>query len=152
MTDKITNHKDLMSIISSNDIDINFLSSPLDNKEYHNQIGNYDNLFWKFNNCTNFFDLLQKTEDELLRLRTVGDMTIFYLNEFLKEYNCHVGMFKDFTIASFQVLTAQKVKIEDLSNEEKTLSLVLIQCLSKQYTNDSELGSEIRKIFNQLKS
>jgi hypothetical protein len=45
----------------------------------------------------------------------------------------------------------KKVSIEDLSCDEKTLSLVSIQCLIKQYPNDYDLGREIRKIFNNLK-
>ena len=60
-------------------------------------------------------------------------------------------MFKDFTNTSFLALTKQKIKLEDLTTEEKTLSLVLIQCLVKKHGNDMELGREIRKIFNELK-
>jgi len=41
---------------------------------------------------------------------------------------------------------------EFVLRNKKTLSLVLIQCLVKKYGNDMELGMEIRKIFNELKS
>lgn len=44
-----------------------------------------------------------------------------------------------------------KVSVDDLSCEEKTLSLVFIKCLTKEYHNDMDLGKEIRKIFNRLK-
>jgi hypothetical protein len=43
------------------------------------------------------------------------------------------------------------IAIEDLSCEEKTLSLVSIKCLTKEYPNDYDLGREIRKIFNNVK-
>jgi hypothetical protein len=36
--------------------------------------------------------------------------------------------------------------------EEKSLSLAMLKCLVYTYPNDSQLGEEIRKIFNQIKS
>ena len=152
MTDKITNQKFLRDIISENNISLDFLKSSIGNEDYHNTEFNYDNLFWKFNYVyENFFHLLQKTEKELLELRVVGQTTIDKLRIFLENNNCHIGMFKDFTNTSFLALTKQKIKLEDLTTEEKTLSLVLIQCLVKKHGNDMELGREIRKIFNELK-
>lgn len=151
MTDKITNHSDLMDIISTSEININFLSSPIHNEFYDNEAFNYHNFFWRFDSYNSFFHLLQQTEDELLELRCVGKTTIEYLTIFLSKHNCKIGMFKDFTTASFKSLTNEKVRIEDLSMEEKTLSLILIQRMVQENGNDMELGREIRKIFNQLK-
>ena len=152
MTDRITNQKYLGNIISENNISLDFLKSSLGNEEYHNSEFSYDNLFWKFNYAyENFFHLLQKTEKELLEHRVVGQTTIDKLRIFLNNHNCSIGMFNDFTTTSFNALTNQKIRLEDLTSEEKSLSLSLIQCLVKQYGNDMELGREIRKIFNQLK-
>ena len=155
MTDKINNQKSLSDIISENNISLDFLKSSLGNEDYHNTEFNYNNLFWRFNSLDkfafdNFFHLLQKTEDEL-SIGSFGD-TIKKLKIFLKKYNCSIGMFKHFTKTSFLALTNQKTRLEDLTAEEKTLSLVLIQCLVKKHGNDMELGREIRKIFNELKS
>lgn len=155
MTDKINNQKSLSDIISENNIPLDFLKSSLGNKDYHNIEFNYNNLFWRFNSLDkfqfdNFFHLLQKTEDELL-VGSFGD-TIKKLKMFLKQYNCSIGMFQGFSMAGFHYLINQKTRLEDLTTEEKTLSLVLIQCLVKKYGNDMELGREIRKIFNELKS
>ena len=154
MTDKITNQKSLSDIISENNISLDFLKSSLGNEEYHNTEFNYNNLFWRFNSLDkfafdNFFHLLQKTENELL----IGgfEYAIKKLKIFLKKYNCSIGMFSDFTTDDFSSLIVKKTGIEDLTNDEKTLSLVLINCLVKQYGNDMDLGREIRKIFNQLK-
>ena len=61
-------------------------------------------------------------------------------------------MFSDFTTANLYALTGEKTNIKDLTDDEKTLSLVMIKCLVKQYGNDMELGREIRKIFNEIKS
>ena len=61
-------------------------------------------------------------------------------------------MFKDFNIMSFYGLSEQKIRLEDLTPEQRTLSLTIINCLVKETSNDSELGKEIRKIFNQVKS
>jgi hypothetical protein len=154
MTDKINNQKSLSDIISENNISLDFLKSSLGNEDYHNTEFNYNNLFWRFNSLDkfafdNFFHLLQKTEDEL-SIGSFGD-TIKKLKIFLKKYNCSIGMLKDFTNTSFLALTKQKIKLEDLTTEEKTLSLVAIKCLVNQYGNDMELGREIRKTFNQLK-
>ena len=60
-------------------------------------------------------------------------------------------MFKDFNIMSFYSLTEQKIRLEDLTPEQKTLSLTILNCLVNQYSNDMQLGKEIRKIFNQIK-
>lgn len=153
MTDKINNQKSLSDIISENNISLDFLKSSLGNEDYHNTEFNYDNLFWKLNYVyENFFHILQKTEKELLELRVVGQTTIDKLRIFLENNNCSIGMFQDFTTANFNSLTGVKIRLEDLTPEEKNLSLTLIQCLVKQYGNDMELGREIRKIFNQLKS
>ena len=53
---------------------------------------------------------------------------------------------------SFYSLTEQKIRLEDLTPEQKTLSLTILNCLVNQYSNDMQLGKEIRKIFNQIKS
>jgi hypothetical protein len=60
-------------------------------------------------------------------------------------------MFSDFTTANLSALTGDKTRIEDLTKDEKTLSLVMINCLVKKYGNDMELGREIRAIFNTIK-
>lgn len=44
-----------------------------------------------------------------------------------------------------------KIGIEDLSCDEKSLSLVFIKCLTKEYPNDMDLGNQIRKLFNLIK-
>ena len=153
MTEKITNQTDLSDIININNISIKFLTSSLNNKDYNSSEFNYDNLFWQFQDkYENFFQLLQKSEKELLQLPVVGQSTIDKLKIFLKENNCYIGMFKDFNIMSFYSLTEQKIRLEDLTPEEKTLSLTVLNCLVKQTSNDMELGKEIRKIFNQIKS
>jgi hypothetical protein len=152
MTDRITNQKQLSDIIFKNNISLNFLKSSIGNEDLHNSEFNYNNLFWKFDyTYENFFHILQKTEKELLELRVVGETTIHKLRIFLNNHNCSIGMFSDFNSADFYTLIGEKTRLEDLTPEEKNLSLVLIQCLVKQYGNDMELGREIRKIFNELK-
>ena len=47
---------------------------------------------------------------------------------------------------------SDKISIDDLTNDEKSLSLAMLKCLVYTYPNDSQLGEEIRKIFNQIKS
>lgn len=153
MTEKITNQTDLIDIINKNNISIKFLTSSLNNEDYNSSEFNYDNLFWKFNyEYDNFFYLLQKSEKELLELRVVEQSTIDNLKTFLEQRNCYIGMFKDFNIMSFYGLSEQKIRLEDLTPEQRTLSLTIINCLVKETSNDSELGKEIRKIFNQVKS
>jgi hypothetical protein len=153
MTEKITNQTDLKDIINGNNISIKFLTSSLNNEDYNSSEINYDNLFWQFQDkYDNFFQLLQKSETELLQLPIVGKSTIDKLKTFLKDNNCYIGMFKDFNIMSFYSLTEQKIRLEDLTPEEKTLSLTVLNCLVKQTSNDTELGKDIRKIFNQIKS
>lgn len=152
----MTNHllkSSLIDIIKENNISLDFLTSSLKNEEYHNSEFNYDKLFWKFSyECDNFFNLLQKSEKELLKLRLVGQYTIEDLKIFLSEHNCSIGMFSNFTNANFSALSNEKIKIEDLTDEEKTLGLTMIKCLVNQYGNDMELGREIRKVFNTIKS
>ena len=141
----------MKDIIVKNNISLDFLKSSIGNENYHNSEFNYDNLFWKFSYAyDNFFHLLQKSEMDLLELRVVGKSTIDKLRIFLSEHNCSIGMFSDFTTANFSALTSYKIKIEDLTHDEKTLSLTMIKCLVKQYSNDMELGKEIRKIFNTI--
>ena len=153
MTHRLLNNSSLKDIICENNISLDFLKSSLGNEEYHNSEFNYDNLFWKFTYAyNNFFHLLQKSEEELLELRVVGKTTIDKLHIFFSEHNCSIGMFKEFTISNFSALIGDKINIENLTNDEKTLSLVMIKCLVKQYGNDMELGREIRKIFNEIKS
>jgi len=153
MTNRLLNNSSLKGIISENNISLDFLKSSLGNEEYHNSEFNYDNLFWKFYSTNdNFFHLLQKSENELLELRVVGKTNIDKLRVFLSEYNCSIGMFSNFDMADFNALIGDKINIENLTNDEKTLSLVMIKCLVKQYGNDMELGREIRKIFNEIKS
>lgn len=152
MEDDLVNALSLVDIIKLNNISIDFLKSSLSNEEYHNSEFDYDNLFWKFNySFDNFFSLLQKSESELLELRVVGKLTIDELTKFFSEHNCHIGMFANFTITSLYAIQNEKFKIEDLTPEEKTLSLVFIQCLVKTFSNDMELGKEIRNIFIHLK-
>lgn len=152
MEDDLVNALSLVDIIKLNNISIDFLKSSLSNEEYHNSEFDYDNLFWKFNySFDNFFSLLQKSESELLELRVVGKLTIDKLTKFFSEHNCHIGMFSNFTITSLYAIQNEKFKIEDLTPEEKTLSLVFIQCLVKTFSNDMELGKEIRNIFIHLK-
>lgn len=43
------------------------------------------------------------------------------------------------------------VAISDLSCHDKSICLMCIKYLVKEYPNDMELGKEIRKIFNHLK-
>ena len=47
---------------------------------------------------------------------------------------------------------SDKISIDDLTNDEKSLSLAMLKCLVYTYPNDTKLGEEIRKIFNQIKS
>jgi hypothetical protein len=47
---------------------------------------------------------------------------------------------------------SDKISIDDLTNDEKSLSLAMLKCLVYTYPNDTQLGEEIRKIFNQIKS
>lgn len=151
MTNHLPNNSSLKDIIVKNNISLDFLKSSIGNENYHNSEFNYDNLFWKFSYAyDNFFHLLQKSEMDLLELRVVGKSTIDKLRIFLSEHNCSIGMFSDFTTANFSALTSYKIKIEDLTHDEKTLSLTMIKCLVKQYSNDMELGKEIRKIFNTI--
>ncbi len=152
MEDDLVNALSLVDIIKLNNISVDFLKSSLSNEEYHNSEFDYDNLFWKFNySFDNFFSLLQKSKSELLELRVVSELTIDKLTKFFSEHNCHIGMFTNFTITSLYAIQNEKFKIEDLTPEERTLSLVFIQCLVKTFSNDMELGKEIRNIFTHLK-
>lgn len=152
MEDNLVNALSLVDIIKLNNISVDFLKSSLGNEEYHNFEFDYDNLFWKFNySFDNFFSLLQKSESELLELRVIDKLTIDKLTKFFLEHNCHIGMFTNFTITSLYAIQNEKFKIEDLTPEERTLSLVFIQCLVKTFSNDMELGKEIRNIFTHLK-
>lgn len=153
MTNEITNQEKLMNIINQNNISIDFLKSSIDDENYHNEEFNYNNLFHIFHSldiCAfkDFFHLLQKTEDELI---SFGKTSIDRLKIFLSQNNCSIGMFKDFSLTTFNALNNQKIHLQDLTPEEKSLSLTLINCLVKQYGNDMELGREIRKIFNTIK-
>ena len=142
----------LRDIINENNISIKFLTSSL--KDYNSSEFNFGDLYWEFYSeyrYDNFFELLQKSEKELLKIPIVGKSTIDKLKIFLKEQNCYIGMFKDFNIMSFYSLTEQKIRLEDLTPEQKTLSLTILNCLVNQYSNDMQLGKEIRKIFNQIK-
>jgi hypothetical protein len=153
MIGKNTNQTDLRDIINENNISIKFLTSSL--KDYNSSEFNFGDLYWEFYSeyrHDNFFELLQKSEKELLKIPIVGKSTIDKLKIFLKEQNCYIGMFKDFNIMSFYSLTEQKIRLEDLTPEQKTLSLTILNCLVNQYSNDMQLGKEIRKIFNQIKS
>lgn len=146
-----SNAKSLNDIIFENNISIDFLKSSLLNGAYHTSEFNFNNLFWKFRfNYNNFFHLLQQSKFDLLTIGYVGVETIGELEYFLSKHNCSIGMFSDFTIDDFYSVTGEKTRIEDLTNDEKTLSLVLINCLVKEHSNDMELGREIRKIFNAV--
>ena len=155
MTNHLSNNSRLRDIISENNISLDFLKSPLQNELYHNTEFNYKNLFYRFHSLDtyafhNFFHLLQKKEDELLF--EFGEKAIIILKVFLEKHNCYIGMFSDFHNAHLYGLTSEKTRIKDLTNDEKTLSLVLIKCLVNEYANDMELGREIRRVFNQIKS
>lgn len=153
MTHLEKNNSSLKNVIFENNISLDFLKSSIDNEYYHNAEFNYNNLFWNFDSldvCAfkNFFDLLQKTENELIGFSKTA---IDKLRIFLSQHNCYIGMFANFSTSSFYDLTNDKVKIEDLTHDEKTLALTMLLCVVKQYANDFELGAEIRKIFNTLK-
>jgi len=155
MTNHLSNSSRLRDIISENNISLDFLKSPLQNELYHNTEFNYKNLFYRFHSLDtdafhNFFHLLQKKEDELLF--EFGEKAIIKLKVFLEKHNCYIGMFSDFHNAHLYGLTSEKTRIQDLTNDEKTLSLVLIKCLVNEYANDMELGREIRRVFNEIKS
>lgn len=151
MTHKNYNRKYLRDIIYENNISLDFLESSIIDEQYHTSEFDYDNLFWKFHYVhENFFHLLQKTEEELLDLRVVGQTTLEKLKAFLKQHNCTIGMFQNFTMKDLLNITNPKVRLEDLTPDEKSLSLAMIQCLVKEYPNDIELGKEIRRIFNEL--
>jgi hypothetical protein len=151
MTHKNYNRKYLRDIIYENNISLDFLESSIIDEQYHTSEFDYDNLFWKFHYVyENFFTLLQKTEEELLDLRVVTQTTIEQLNKFLLKHKCTIGMFKNYTMKDLLDITNPKVRLEDLTPDEKSLSLAMIQCLVKQYPNDIELGKEIRRIFNEL--
>ena len=47
-------------------------------------------------------------------------------------------------------LDNKQVKVSDLTNEQKTLSIVIIQWLVNKLESDEELGKEIRTIFKEL--
>lgn len=55
-------------------------------------------------------------------------------------------------IKSTSEFKSDKTSINDLTNDEKSLSLAMLKCLVDTYPNDAKLGGEIRKIFNQIKS
>ena len=153
MTHQLPNSSRLRDIISENNISLDFLKSSLNNEEYHNAEFNYDNLLWMFSYAyNNFFQLLQKNKYTLLTIGYVSVETIEKLEVFLSKQNCSIGMFSDFTTDDFSSLTDDKTRIQDLTNDEKTLSLVLIKCMVNEYANDMELGREIRRVFNQIKS
>jgi hypothetical protein len=151
MTHKNYNRKYLRDIIYENNISLDFLESSIIDEQYHTSEFDYDNLFWKFHYVyENFFTLLQNTEEELLDLRVVTQTTLEQLNKFLLKHKCTIGMFQNYTMKDLLDVTNPKVRLEDLTPDEKSLSLSMIQCLVKQYPNDVELGQEIRRIFNEL--
>lgn len=148
----LPNSKSLWNLIHSKNISIDFLYSSLNNQHYFTEEFNFDNLLWKFNyNHINFFQLLQKSKQELLELRAVGDTTIDKLNTFLSLHNCEIGMFSDFSISNFNSILNLKISLDDLTESEKSISLILLNCLVKSTPNDGELGKEIRKIFNTIR-
>jgi hypothetical protein len=151
MTHNLPKSYSLNDFIRSNNIDIKFLSSSIKNEFYHNKEFNYENFFWKFNDVVgNYFQLLQKSKKELCELRAVGNYTIIRLDEFLSNYNCEIGMFKNYSLANFNSIIQEKTCIEDLSEDEKSLSLVMLNCLVKSTPNDEDLGRQIRNIFNTI--
>jgi hypothetical protein len=151
MTQNLPKSYSLNEFIKSNNIDIKFLSSSIINEFYYNKDFNYDNFFWKFNDVVgNYFQLLQKSKKELCELRAVGNFTIIRLNEFLSNYNCEIGMFRNYSLANFNSIINEKTCIEDLSEDEKSLSLVMLNCLVKSTPNDEDLGKQIRNIFNTI--
>jgi len=152
MTDKLPNSKRLLDLIKSKNISVEFLSSAICNQHYFTDDFHYDNIFWKFN-CIydNFFELLRCSKKELCELRSVGDITIDKLNDFLSIYNCEVGMFEGFSISNFNSIIEEKTSLEDLTEGEKSISLVFINCLVKSTPNDADLGKQLRSIFNTIK-
>jgi hypothetical protein len=152
MTDKSPNSKRLLDLIKSKNISIDFLSSRIDNVFYFSEKWNEDNLLWKFKYDFNtFYYLLQKDINELLKLRAVGVSTITNLNDFFSFHNCEIGMFKEFTISDFDSITQEQISLEDLTESEKSISLVLLNYLVKTTPNDAVLGQQIRRIFNTIK-
>jgi hypothetical protein len=152
MTEKLLNSSKLRDFIESKNISLDFLSSSLRDTTFHTDDFTYDNLFWRFvYRFDNYFELLQANEKELRLTRAVGDNTISRLKEFLLIHNCKLGIFKEYSLASFNLLSNISTSIEDLTEQEKTISLVLINCHVKNIPNDSDLGKEIRKIFNTIK-
>jgi hypothetical protein len=60
-------------------------------------------------------------------------------------------MFQGYTPAIFQSLISVNLSINDLSEKEKTIALLLLNNLVKTTEDDLELGKEIRRIFNVIK-
>jgi hypothetical protein len=140
-----------MQIINNNNISIDFLSSSLQDDTYHTKNFNYNNLLWKFSCFENYLYLLSKSKKELLKLRVVGENSISKLEKFLAIYNCEIGMFQDITTCQINSILNKKISICDLTKEETYLSLILLKSLVNYTPNDTDLGKEIRKIFNTIK-
>jgi hypothetical protein len=51
---------------------------------------------------------------------------------------------------NFNSIINEKTCIEDLSEDEKYLSLIMLNYLVKSTPNDEELGRQIRNIFNTI--
>lgn len=162
MTTEIFNEDDatrLEEFLKSNNISIDFLNCGLWNNFYelkeklkekptqseYQLIGNFS-----YHNH-NFFELLTKSEYQLLRYRNVGRGKLNRLNDFLAKYNCYIGMFQGYTPATFKIVVSNNISIEDLTEPEKTISLLLLNNLVKTTEDDLELAKEIRRIFSVIK-
>jgi hypothetical protein len=53
-------------------------------------------------------------------------------------------------LENFNSIIKEKTCIEDLSEDEKSLSLVMLNYLVKSTPNDEDLGRQIRNIFNTI--
>jgi hypothetical protein len=146
----ILNNSSITEIILENNISLEFLKSSINDETYYTENFNYDNLLWKFSCYGNYFNLLQQSEKELLKLRVVGKNTISQLEQFLSIYNCKIGMFNGFSGYDIDS-SLKKISILDLTKEETYLSLILLKSLVNYTPNDMDLGKEIRKIFNTVK-
>jgi hypothetical protein len=151
MTNLLTNNSSLLQVIKNNNISLEFLKSSLKDDNYHTDNFNYDNLLWKFSCFENYLHLLQKSKKELLKIRVVGENTISKLEKFLAIYNCEIGMFENLTTCQINSILNKQISICDLTKQETYLSLVLLKCMVNYTPNDTDLGKEIRKIFNTIK-
>ena len=161
MTTELLNVKSLEEFIKSKNVSIDFLNSNL--RFLHHSL-NYEmnrgelQLFSNFEyfsdseyRINNFFELLTKSEGYLMSYRNIGQSKIDRISHFFARFNCYIGMFQGYTPATFKSLISVNLSINDLSENEKTIALLLLNDLVKTTEDDLELGKEIRRIFNVIK-